>query len=171
MKNYNFIAIFQNFNENFEIFTKIFKNFSNFSRKFTDKSELCSSRCSAGGSAPPRTIHGHARTPRGGVSRPSGGCHGHTLTWSGGIFWTRPKACRGVAEWGVPGGWAPGRRRNFRNFFIKKPMENYHFRPIFHNFNENLVKNVSNFWEKFRSIHLYGVRGAEPPEARDFIKK
>ena len=44
MKNYNFRAIFQNFNENFAIFTKIFKNFSNFSRKFTDKSELCSSR-------------------------------------------------------------------------------------------------------------------------------
>ena len=39
MKNYNFRAIF----ENFAILTKIFKNFSNFSRKCTDKSKLCSS--------------------------------------------------------------------------------------------------------------------------------
>ena len=54
-------------------------------------------------------------------------------------------------------------------------MKNYNFRPIFHNFNENFCKKCLEFlakiWEKFRSIHLYGVRGAEPPEARDFIKK
>ena len=53
-------------------------------------------------------------------------------------------------------------------------MENYHFRPIFQNFNENFVKKCLEFlakiWENFRSIHLYGVRGAEPREARDFIK-
>ena len=82
---------------------------------------------------------------------PPGGCHGHTLTRSGwGVFWTRPKACRGVAEWGVPGGWAPRTPEKFSKIFIKKPMENYHFRPIFQNFNENFVKNVS--WRKFGKI-------------------
>ena len=54
MQNYNFRAIIQNFNENFAIFTKFFKNFSNFSQKFTDKSELCSSR-GFRGAEPPRT--------------------------------------------------------------------------------------------------------------------
>ena len=34
MKNYIFRAIFQNFNENFAIFTKFLKNFSNLSLKF-----------------------------------------------------------------------------------------------------------------------------------------
>ena len=29
--------------------------------------------------------------------------------------------------------------------FTKIPLKNYNFRPIFHNFNENFVKNVSNF--------------------------
>ena len=44
MKNYNFRAIFQNFNENFAIFPKFLKNFSNFSRKSGEKLELCSCR-------------------------------------------------------------------------------------------------------------------------------
>ena len=34
MKNYNFMPFFHNFNENFAIFTKFSKDFSNFSRKF-----------------------------------------------------------------------------------------------------------------------------------------
>ena len=44
MKNYNFRPIFQNFNENFAIFTIFFKKLANFWRKFTKKSEWCSSR-------------------------------------------------------------------------------------------------------------------------------
>ena len=28
-------------------------------------------------------------------------------------------------------------------------MKNFNFRPIFQNFNENLVKNALNFWRKF----------------------
>ena len=56
---------------------------------------------------------------------------------------------------------------------MRKPMKNYNFRPIFHNFNENFRKNVSNFWRKFGKMQKYsfiGGSGAEPPETRDFIK-
>ena len=44
----------------------------------------------------------------------------HTLTRSGGrggFFWTRPKACRGVAAWGVPG--RPEAGEIFKNFNLK----------------------------------------------------
>ena len=37
MKNYNFKAIFQNFNENFAIFTKVFKKFLEFFAKIWGK--------------------------------------------------------------------------------------------------------------------------------------
>ena len=40
MKNYNFRAIFQNFNENFAIFTKFFKKFLAFSPKIWGKPRI-----------------------------------------------------------------------------------------------------------------------------------
>ena len=92
----------------------------------------------------------------------------------GGICWTRPKACPGVAEWGVPGGWAPRTQEKFSEIFINKPIENYHFRPIFQNFNENFVKMSRIFGENLGKISKYSFirgSGAEAFEARDFIKK
>ena len=49
-------------------------------------------------------------------------------------------------------------------------MKNYNFRPIFHNFTENCVKNVSNFWRKFgKNLEVFIYRGFAFG-ARDFIK-
>ena len=49
-------------------------------------------------------------------------------------------------------------------------MKNYNFRPIFHNFTENCVKNVSNFWRKFgENLEVFIYRGFAFG-ARDFIK-
>ena len=91
----------------------------------------------------------------------------------GGIFWTRPKACKGVAAWEVPGGSAPRTPEKFSKFFSKNRMKNYNFRAIFQNFNENfaiftnIFKNFSNFSRKFgEKIELCsskGFRGRSPP--------
>ena len=105
----------------------------------------------------------------------SAGAYVDTVRGSGEFFWTRPKACRGVAEWGVPGSGAPRTPEKCSKIFIKKPMKNYNFRPNFHNFNENFVKNVSNFWRKSgENLEVCIYRGfgvAEPPEVLDFITK
>ena len=54
--------------------------------------------------------------------------------------------------------------------FLKKFQENF---AIF----QNLLKSLSNFWQrfgekfrKFRNMHLYGVRGAESPDASEFME-
>ena len=59
--------------------------------------------------------------------------------------------------------------------FIRKSMKNYNFRPIFLNFNENFVKDFSNFSRRFGKNVEDGIcmafPRAEPRAARDFIKK
>ena len=54
-------------------------------------------------------------------------------------------------------------------------MKNYNFRPIFQNFNEDFVKDASNFWRNFgKNLEVCIYRGfvdGAPHEAHDFIKK
>ena len=65
---------------------------------------------------------------------------GHTVRGSGGGFFGPGQRLVGGRRVGGSGGAEPpGRRRNFQKIFIKKPMENYHFRQIFQNFNENFA--------------------------------
>ena len=54
-------------------------------------------------------------------------------------------------------------------------MKNYNFRPIFQNFNENLVKNAFNFWRKFgKNLEVCISRGfgeRSPPKLAILLKK
>ena len=101
----------------------------------------------------------------------------HTLTRSGGgIFWTRPKACRGSPRGGSGGRSPPDAGKICKIFYKKNPMKNYNFRAIFQNFNEKFAiftkffKNFSKFSRKFgEKLELCscrGFRGAEPPGHR-----
>ena len=77
----------------------------------------------------------------------------------GSIRWPGPGSS-GDRHVGVPGGGAPRMPEKFSKMFIKTSMENNNFRPIFHNFNEFSLKNLSNFSRKYgKNLEVYIYRG------------
>ena len=81
---------------------------------------------------------------------------------------------------GGSGGQSPPDAGEVFKKFVKKSMKNLQFFQTFQenfaNFS-NFFEMLSNFWRKFgqrfrklRNMHLYGVRGAEPPDASEFLE-
>ena len=90
------------------------------------------------------------------------------------------KACKGGHRVGGSGGLSPPEAEEVFQKFVKKQWKNYNFLYIFKKisrFFSKFFEILSNVWRKFgqkvrkfRNMDLSGVRGAEPPDASEFLE-